>query len=593
MNVNRQILYFSRLAKLGVNTAIFTTLPEIAERLFTSPRHCRTLLNQMRDSGWIEWEPKVGRNQRSRLYLIYSLQELKAMLAQKLISIGKYEKALDLIDHDQMLFAQLLRCTSGTQIRQGRLHVQLTYDRIFLPLLPHTALRNSERFLLRQVYSCLTHCTESGEIRPDLAHHWTSDESKLHWKFFLRPLLRFHDGSDITANEVVALFRQLRDSPLYTKELAHVESISEENELCIAFTLSKPDADFAGLLSGLKYSIQPPSQLLGTHSIIIGSGIFQVVEHSKQRLTLQAYRDYHGLRALTDTVTIWQLPPQSCNAHDEVLPQVGTTNQFNSLYIDTQFVDGFNPQLTNESSDKDQKNRIEEGCLLAIINHRTRFSLSQRSYLSELIRTDEVLKQIGSLKKSRVKAVPAYNLFPGWLKMIATAIPPQPLPDTLTIAIFEHHALKECAEAITVLLSQVDVHCRINIYSFDEFYAKANSQTLNEDIILTSLSLDDNRPVSAFCWMLSNPVLQQSMSQPNREWLDNLLYDVRSRLPASSYMQELEPIISSMITSHYLIPMFHHLQTLRFEGVLKDVDINVWGWPEIRDVWADESCGVL
>ncbi|SIO96784.1 SgrR family transcriptional regulator [Vibrio spartinae] len=586
MNISRQILYFSRLARLGVNTAIFTTLPEVAEHLFTSPRHCRTLLKQMRDSGWIEWEPKVGRNQRSRLYLIYSLTELKAMLAQTLISIGKYEKALDLIDHDQMLFAQLLRCTSGTQIRQGRLHVQLTYDRIFLPLLPHTALRNSERFLLRQVYSCLTHCTESGDIQPELAHHWTSDESKLNWKFFLRPLLRFHDGSDITANEVVTLFRQLRDFPLYTKELAHVESVSEVNELCIAFTLSKPDADFAGLLSGLKYSIQPSSQLLGTHSVI-GSGIFQVVEHSKQRITLQAYREYHGLRALTDTVTIWQLPAQSSHVDDEISPQVGTTNQFNSLYIDSLFVDGFNPQSTSESSDKDQKNGIEEGCLLAIINNKTRFSLSQRAYLSELIHTDKVLKQIGGLK-SRVKGVPAYNLFPGWLKIIPTAIPPQPLPDTLTIAIFEHHALKECAEAITALFSQVGIHCIVNIYSFDAFYAKANSQALNEDIILTSLSLDDNLPVSAFCWMLSDPVLQQSMSKSNREWLDNMLYDVRSRLPASSYMQELEPISSAMITSHYLIPMLHHLQTLRFEGVLKDVDINVWGWPEIRDVWADE-----
>lgn len=587
LNVSRQILYFSRLAKLGVNTAIFTTLPEVAEALFTSPRHCRTLLNKMHDNGWIEWEPKIGRNQRSRLYLIYSLEALKAELAQKLISNGKYEKALDLIDHDQMLFAQLLKSTSGTQIRQGRLHVQLTYDRTFSPLLPHTALRNTERFLARQIYSCLTHCNESGVIQPELAHHWTSDENKLNWKFFLRPLLRFHDGSDITAKEVVALFRQLRELPLYIKELAHVESISEVSSLCIAFTLSQPDTDFAGLLSDIKYSIQPPSQLMDKQHLVIGSGIFQIVEHDKQRITLQANSDYHGFRALTDTVTIWQLPARINTENNDNPPKVGTINQFNSLCINSLFVDGSNSQSSSEPSYRDQRSRIEEGCLLAILNNKAGFSLAQREYLRQLIDTSKVLKQI-SCSNSRVKAVPAHNLLPGWLKLLPTAISPQPLPDTLAIAIFEHHALKECATAITALLKQVGVQCITNSYSFDEFYAKASGKTLNEDVILTSINLDDNRPVSAFCWLLSNPVLQQSMSDPNREWLENMLNDVRSRLPASSYMQELESITSAMITSYCIIPIFHHEQTLRFAGVLKDVDINVWGWPEIRDVWADE-----
>lgn len=586
MSDSRQIMYFSRLTQLGVNKEIFITLPEIAEVMYTSPRHCRTLLKQMHDTGWIEWTPKVGRNQRSRLYLIYSLERLKSELAQQLISKGKYEKALELVDNDPVLFAQLLKNTSGTQRRQGQLHVQLTYDRTLSRLLPHTPLRNSERFFLRQIYSCLTQCDKNGNIKPDLAHHWACDEKKLSWKFYLRPHLRFHDGSDITSTEVVEMFRQLQCLSLYQKELTHIDSIAGINPLCVEFTLSQPDTGFAALLSDIKYSIQPPSQLSGTQSVT-GSGIFQIQKHSKQRLTLQAYDDFHGFRALTDTVTVWQLPDKSSNAFGDTRLQAGIAKQSKSLCSNYLSVEGENDHEVSKSPDSDQKSRIEEGCLLAIVNSHADLSLLQREYLSQLIDTDNLLKELNG-STMNVEAEPAYNLLPGWVKMLRTEASVHSLPENLTIAIFEHHALKKCAEAVTVLLNQAGVSCRTNVYSFDEFYTKASNKAVNEDIILTSMNLDDNRPVSAFCWMLSNPVLHQSLSQRNREWLERKLYRVRSHLPVSSYMPELESIASALIASHYLIPMFHHKQTLRFEGVLKSVSINVWGWPEIRDVWTDE-----
>lgn len=223
---NRQLHYFSLLGRLGMNKEIFITLAEVAELMYTSTRHCRTLLKQMNEAGWIKWTPKAGRNQRSCLYIVYSIVQVKSELAQQLISKGKYEKALELINNDQSLFAQLLKSTSGTQRRHGRLHVQLTYDRVFSPLLPHTQLRNSERFLLRQVYSTLTLCGDSGELKPDLAHHWNYDDVRCSWKFYLRPHLRFHDGSDITAKVVVELFNKLKRLPLYNKELAHVDKVA-------------------------------------------------------------------------------------------------------------------------------------------------------------------------------------------------------------------------------------------------------------------------------------------------------------------------------------------------------------------------------
>jgi len=616
LNNEKKILHFSRLSKLGVKQEIAITLQEVAEVMFTSTRHCRTLLNEMRDLGWLEWIPKAGRNQRSRLYLVYAVDELKAELAQQMIAVGKYEKALTLIDNDQVLFGQLLQNTSGAVQREGRLHIQLTYARSFSALLPHIALRNSERFLVRQVYCCLVQCDKNGIIGRQLAHHWTYNAELQRWRFYLRPALTFHDGSAINAEKIAELFNRLKQLPTYKTELAHVSHVSAVNPLRVEFQLDQPDPGFAGLIADVKYSIQPYLQLqsqLNATAAIVGSGAFRVQEHTQQYLRLQAYDNYYGHRALTDTVTIWQVSSQQTdlpcttelqanvvhktsqirsNYATNSLKQENSLEQANSLgqeYSLEQKVSSLEPEVApdEQAIESDQKSRIEYGCLLAMINSKAQLSLLQRKYLSQLLAADKLMAE---LKQSAnpIEAIPAYNLLSNWLKIISTDTAEQPLPSKLTIAIFEHHTLKECAQAMMTLLKQAGIDCEVNVYSFEELVQKASANTLIEDLILISLDLDDNLPTSVFHWMLSNAVLNQSLSAEASHWLRTKLISIRQQQPLTNYLTELESISTAMITEHWMIPMLHHRQTLYFQGVLKGVSINVWGWPEIQDVWSEE-----
>lgn len=586
MNHNKQLLYFSRLSHLDVDQDILITLADVAEMMFTSPRHCRTLLKGLNELGWIEWTPKVGRNQRSLLRVFFTLEQIKSQIAQQLMSKGDYQKALEVIDNDQALFSQLLKSTSGAQQRDGRLHVQLTYDRTFYPLLPHLPTRNSERFLLRQVYNCLTQCDANGNVHSNLAHYWSYNETKLTWRFYLRPQLHFHDGRAISAKEVVSLFTQLRHLPLYANELDHVESISEINSLCVQFTLNQPDPSFAALVSDIKYSIQPSSQLTNTNQFV-GSGVFQVKEHSNKRLTLQAYEGFHGYRALLDTVTIWQLPSKQGNAFGDTQLQAGLTKPTESL-ASTGLSLETNKGEPNERSPRLKKRRIEDGCLFAMVNHRANLPILQRKSLSQLISSESLLAQLAKSDLA-IEAVPAYNLLPSWVKVFPTREQLSIEFTQISIALFEHHALKQCAHAVAQLMQQHGVKCQVNVYSHREFYARALNGDLQEDLILTSINLDDNRPISAFCWMLSNPIIHHALPSENSDWVKARLHAMRRIERSENYLTELESITSALITSHYMIPMFHHKQTLHFEGVLKDVAINVWGWPELREVWAEEE----
>lgn len=578
---DKLLLYYTRTAKLGVKKEILITLHDVAEVMFTSPRHSRTLLKEMHTVGWLEWVPKVGRNQRSLLHLKYSPDELRADLAKQHISTGKYEKALALIDNDQVLFGQLLQTTSGASRREGLLHIQLTYRRPFSPILPHIAQRNSERFFLRQVYSCLTSCDEDGNLTPQLAHHWTYDEETCRWRFFLRPQLSFHDGSQINAEKVAELFIKLKALPEYQKELAHMDNVSAISPHCVEFALNQPDPGFAGLVSDVRYSIQPATQLEQV-AMIVGSGAFQVQEHSSKRLHLQAFDNYYECRALTDSVTVWQVASEHASSFGKTLLQADIAQESHSSCSHYVSVSG-----KGEGNENSQQTRIEDGCLLMLYNHQSRLQLMQRKYLDQLLASDELVVRLRHLN-AQIEAVPANNLLPSWTTIYRPKTLQQLLPETLTIAIFDHQALIGCSTAISEILGLAGVECQVRVYSFDDFHEKARKGELGEDLILTSLNLDDNRPTSAFRWMLSNSVFHQCLSPDDSHWLATELINIRQKRALNEYLHELDAIATMMINEHWLLPLFHHRQTLRFEGILKGVSMTAWGWPSIKDVWSED-----
>lgn len=574
--------YYSRLSELGTGEEIKTSLPTVAETLITSARHARNLLGDMQKLGWLEWIPKVGRNQRSTLLLKYSLKELKTQLAAIRVRAGQYEKALSILEHDQTAFSQLLYSTSGASMREGRLHIQLTYKRPFERLVPHQLHRSSERYLMRQIYCCLVGSRADGQLEPQLAHHWHYDEQAFEWTFYLRPALTFHNGTTIDAECIASLFGKLKSLPHYQNELAHLVEVFAPQSNKVVFQLSKPDLGFGGLISGVKYGIQPASQVnQAGHTLVIGSGPFTVTEHSNSKLCLQAFDRYYACRALTDQVTIWQFD------ETETIEQQIKTNQPEA------HSSGCNYYLSRSAAvkkDNDaQKSKIEDGCMFTLFNQNAEYALdyAQCRYLSSVITPTQVFEQ---LKKSHTLfgCVLAHNLLPGWHKVLRPEADKVPLPPQLSIAVYDYSALKYCALAIQTILEALGIDVTVNTYSFRELSQKATDGSLTESLVITNINLDDNRHASAFNSLYHNPVLQSCIGENAQQWLTQSLNQLRSETHLHDYLHALEPIAAALINQYWLVPLFHHQQTLRFHGVLKDVALTNWGWPDIRNVWSTD-----
>lgn len=583
--------YYQRLLDVELGKEYAVTLGQVSEMLFASPRHTRSILKMMTEKRWISWIPRVGRNQRSTLIRVLSDEDVKREIASDWVKSSQYDKALEFLQHDQVAFGQLLQQNAGAQVSEGKVRVQLTYNRPFTALSPSRPHRNSERFLIRQVHAGLVTLDEQGSVVPDIAHHWEAEQNYHAWRFYLRPSVYFHNGSRVDAKAVAEYLTHVQSLPFFRHELDHVISIEAVADSTLEVKLARQDKGFAALLSDLRYSIEPSESFSAASSSTIkhaiGCGVFSLSEHTSEKMELTANERYHGLRALTDQVSIWSLkktplPQDLSGCNHTVAESVGhdATPVISHPELD------YSAGAGSSEERADSKARIEHGCMFMIFNQRsTHLNNDQRRWLSQALSGEEIWKQL-QRDDQKFGAQNATNFFPFWQPIKRLSSRNVSLPDTLSIAFYHHPGITRGATAMKQLLQEQGVEVRLNDYSFDEFIDKSFNQGFDEELVLSSLNLDDNYQVSALLFFLSDPVLHATIGDDLSAWLINEINQIRARCEAKDYLTELEPFGSMLIHEGVISPMFHHRQTLSFEGVIKGVEITSWGWPQLRDVWS-------
>ncbi|CAE6919566.1 periplasmic component [Vibrio sp. B1FIG11] len=578
--------YYERLETFELREEHAVTLAEIAEKMFTGSRHARAILKQMNELNWIAWIPRVGRNQRSTFIRQLDQAEVKRAIALEWIKETKYDRALELLEYDQFVFEQLLKQTSGAQITEGKVNVQLTYNRTFAPLNPVTPHRNSERFLIRQIHACLVNMNSEGEVVTNIAHHWEADEAWQTWTFYLRPSVCFHSGVKVDAEVIAQLLNQLKARSYYKNELDHLEAVSVESPYRFSVQLTRPDKGFAALLSDLKYSLQPVEQLNNLSSDSIGCGIFSLESHTNNKLTLVANERFHGFRSLTDKVTIWSLnsgkkegTEASKYPHD--LPK---TEQYSKKVI-TNSPDEEVDERIIDAKHTASKDRVEEGCLFMIFNHNDpNLSHAQRRWLSDALSGANIWQQL-ERNETTFGAEIAHNFFPFWHNVKYLRSDEVALPSSIRIACYSHLGIQRSARGAEQILMEHGIKVEVNVYSFEAFIEKASGEGFSEEIVLSSFNLDDNRQVSALLFFLSDPVLHATIGSDVSDWLVAEINQIRQFSAPEDYLTKLEQLGSVLIYEGVVSPMLHHRQTLSFQDIFKGVEITAWGWPKLSEIW--------
>ncbi|WP_305823350.1 ABC transporter substrate-binding protein [Massilia brevitalea] len=151
-------------------------------------------------------------------------------------------------------------------------------------------------FQRMEVVENLLDVSNRGRLQPRLATSWQVSDDGLNWRFRLRGNRRFHDGSEITPENVLMCLRRAHARPGVLR-LADIRAISAEGG-DIAIALNRPFAPLPYLLTHFSVQILAPASFDAKGNVvrIVGSGPFRIVSISMpQQFDVERFDGYGGL----------------------------------------------------------------------------------------------------------------------------------------------------------------------------------------------------------------------------------------------------------------------------------------------------------
>jgi peptide/nickel transport system substrate-binding protein len=146
------------------------------------------------------------------------------------------------------------------------------------------------------VFDGITYIDRDMSVKPDLAERWdTSDDLKV-WTFFLRKGVKFHNGRELEAEDVLATLNRILDPANGSRmrvNLAIVDKVEAVDRHTGRFTLKEPYSGFDALLADYQARISPREAAGELSTKPIGTGPFRFVEFiPNDRLVVEKNPDY-------------------------------------------------------------------------------------------------------------------------------------------------------------------------------------------------------------------------------------------------------------------------------------------------------------
>jgi peptide/nickel transport system substrate-binding protein len=154
------------------------------------------------------------------------------------------------------------------------------------------------------IYSGLIYADHDLIPRGDLAESWESSKDARVWTFQLRQGVKFHDGEDFTADDVIYCYNRIKDpktGSIHHRRLVGVEKLEKLGTHEIRFTLKSSTPAFLMLMTrfpGRALVIASPKSLekMGSEQFSVtpvGTGPFRVAEHQVgTKMVLERFDDY-------------------------------------------------------------------------------------------------------------------------------------------------------------------------------------------------------------------------------------------------------------------------------------------------------------
>ncbi|KAM9865681.1 HTH-type transcriptional regulator SgrR [Leucobacter aridicollis] len=159
------------------------------------------------------------------------------------------------------------------------------------------------------VFDGLTRIAADGSIEPGLAESWTSNDSQDEWEFTIREGVKFHDGSDLTVDDIVYTYEKILASETSTNRvaIAMIDTVTAPDERTVKFTLKNPFSAWLSQVGTIGVVSEADYEAKGAEKFPdapIGTGPFEFVawNHGVD-YQVKRFAEYWGDPAQLDEVT--------------------------------------------------------------------------------------------------------------------------------------------------------------------------------------------------------------------------------------------------------------------------------------------------
>ena len=204
---------------------------------------------------------------------------------------------------------------------------------------PHTQTAFASLRLLELIYEPLILADENLNLVPALAESWAFSEDGLHLTLNLRQGVTFHDGSDFTAEDVIASLERILDEETGSAtrtNLLSIESIEAPDDYTVVLNLTLPDVPLVAALSSINTAILPSEVIANGDPAadVVGTGPFMLESwQPEEKTVLKANPNYWGEGPFVDGIEIRIIPDEARTFGMEALfRQVGIYSHVGPLY---------------------------------------------------------------------------------------------------------------------------------------------------------------------------------------------------------------------------------------------------------------------
>jgi peptide/nickel transport system substrate-binding protein len=150
---------------------------------------------------------------------------------------------------------------------------------------PHKLTSNGGIITVFPCLNFLARVSPDGVPQPELATSWSPSADTKTWTFKLRQGVKFHDGSDFKADDVVATYRRLADKTTGSTAASALtflppDGIEKVDDQTVIFHLSRAQADFPYYTYIYQAGILPATWSGDWASSPIGTGPFKMTSYT-------------------------------------------------------------------------------------------------------------------------------------------------------------------------------------------------------------------------------------------------------------------------------------------------------------------------